>query len=215
MEYLLRRTITNPFINRRLSHDQSGFTAVELLIAMAVFSFVLTLSTLGFIQINQMYQQAIAVQKVQDATRYMQADMTRTLRESDFMRAETTAEGEDIICSDRHRFFVSDETLYKQLIRDDEENVEGACVPDEGLTFDDAERVSDEEVAVLNFEADAFNPLDDDSGYYSAEVSFRFATANTRDLIDDDDEQCEPGEAGAQFCAVSEQSMVVTTRGSL
>lgn len=193
---------------------EDGFTAIELLIAMAVFSFVLTLSTLGFIQINQLYQRGVATRQVQDATRYLQEDITRTLRESDYVRAESVA-GDDIVCSDRHRFFLRDEVLYKQPVRASDGNIDGSCLPDDGIVINDStEQITDDETVVLEFDTSVFNPLDDDSGYYSAQIQIRVGTSATQDIIDDDD-RCDPSDPGAHFCAVSEQTTVITTRGAI
>lgn len=191
--------------------EHEGFTAVELLIAMAVFSFVLTLSTIGFIQINQMYQHGVAAQKVQDATRHIKEDMTRTLRESDYIRVDNTS-GTAIVCTDSRRFFVNSEALYKQPFATDEE-ANGPCLPEGGLSLEHASRLTDEELILLDFTVTPFNALEDDSGYSSAQVKLSVGTAATQDLIEDD--RCEPTEAGSHFCAVSEQITTVTTRGAM
>lgn len=205
--------------NRSLScqtnESNGGFTAVEFLIAMAVFSFVLTLSTIGFIQVSRMYQNGLATQKAQDTTRHVQADISRTLRESDHIRVANSG-GSTIVCSSKYRFFTQrnsegNSVLYKQAISGDA-NPNGPCVPLNGLNSNNnAFQLTDNELVVLKFNVTPFNELDDGSGYHSVQIVLRVGTAATRDLIGRND-KCDPSEAGSHFCAVSEQVTIVTAR---
>ncbi|HEV2412869.1 MAG TPA: prepilin-type N-terminal cleavage/methylation domain-containing protein [Candidatus Saccharimonadales bacterium] len=61
--------------------DDSGFTIVELLISLAVFSFVLITITVAFIQIFASYNTAIYRKTVNDNARAMVGDITTVLRE--------------------------------------------------------------------------------------------------------------------------------------
>ncbi len=204
----------NKFTLNRLKGNSDGFTAVEFLIAMAVFSFVLTLSTIGFIQISQMYQQGVARQKAQDATRHIQADITRTIHGSDHIQVAGSG-GSTIICSGNYRFFTRENAedntvLYKQAINTDA-NPSGSCLPNGGLSLANASQLVSNELVVLNFDVTPFNAFDDDSGYRSAQIVLRVGTEATQDLIENG-ESCDPSQAGSHFCAVSEQVTIVTAR---
>lgn len=66
---------------RRL--NSSGFTILELLLAMTFFSFVLMFMTAGFVFVSRQYTRGIIVREVQDADRFAIEDMARNLRLSD------------------------------------------------------------------------------------------------------------------------------------
>lgn len=57
-----------------------GFTLVELLLAMAFFSFILTFVVAGFVQINRAYTKGITVRRVQEGARAVMEDLTRAMR---------------------------------------------------------------------------------------------------------------------------------------
>jgi prepilin-type N-terminal cleavage/methylation domain-containing protein len=62
--------------------QQSGFTLVELLMALALFSFVLLIITMGFIQVIHTYQAGIASRSTQQTTRFGMDDMARGVRDA-------------------------------------------------------------------------------------------------------------------------------------
>lgn len=51
------------------THNQKGFTLVELLFSTVFFSFILIVAMAGFIQINRAYQKGQTVKRVQEDTR--------------------------------------------------------------------------------------------------------------------------------------------------
>lgn len=59
---------------------QRGFTLVELLLAMAFFSFILLFVTTGFIIINRSYNKGITSKMVQDEARSTLEFLTREIR---------------------------------------------------------------------------------------------------------------------------------------
>ena len=66
-------------------HDhksQRGFTIVELLMAMALFSFVLILASVAFVQINRMFHKSNTVAEVQQTARTIIDDVSRAVRVS-------------------------------------------------------------------------------------------------------------------------------------
>lgn len=218
---MVKRRNINTWADEYSFAAHSGFTIPELLIAMAVFSFVLTLSTIGFIQIAQMYQRGITTQNVQDTTRYLTEDMVRTLRASDHIRVETLGSTE-VICSDDYRYFLGsngedNDALYKQAIEQDEE-AETTCLPSSGGGLDtggaNTSQMTGNDLVVREFSVNPFNKLQDGSGYYSAEISLGVSTA-TEGLFNEDTDQCDPSQPGSHFCAVSSQVTTVTTRGAM
>lgn len=61
-------------------NDQSGFTIIELLLAMSFFTFILLFVITGFVQINRSYTRGITQKNVQNGTRTVFDDISRTIR---------------------------------------------------------------------------------------------------------------------------------------
>lgn len=62
--------------------DKSGFTLVELVVAMAVFSFMLLIVVEGYMNIAKLHDQALAGNQVQDSTRTAMDAMVQAVRDS-------------------------------------------------------------------------------------------------------------------------------------
>ncbi len=60
--------------------DRRGFTLVELLLAMAFFSFILLFATTGFIIVNRSYNKGLTVKLVQDEARSTMERFSREIR---------------------------------------------------------------------------------------------------------------------------------------
>jgi prepilin-type N-terminal cleavage/methylation domain-containing protein len=64
-----------------LNHSkQKGFTLVELMISMLVFSVVMLISTYTFIQINRYYTKGITLVRMQDSVRNVMADISNQIQ---------------------------------------------------------------------------------------------------------------------------------------
>lgn len=66
-----------------------GFTLIELILAMAFFSFVLLFVVTGFIQINRSYTRGITVKEVQTTARELMETITTTIRNAEANSVET------------------------------------------------------------------------------------------------------------------------------
>lgn len=67
---------------------EQGFTLVELLLAMAFFSFILLFITTGFLVVNRAYNQGLTAKLVQDETRKTMELLSREIRQSSFVVVE-------------------------------------------------------------------------------------------------------------------------------
>ena len=65
-----------------LNSDNKGFTLVELLIAISFFSFLLLFVTFGFVQVPRIFTTGITVKTIQETSRNIVEDVTRTIRTS-------------------------------------------------------------------------------------------------------------------------------------
>lgn len=70
--------------------NQSGFTLVELTLSMALFSFMLLIITLGFINIVQLHDAALASDQVQDNARSAMDELVQGVRNSAGIVTPTT-----------------------------------------------------------------------------------------------------------------------------
>lgn len=80
--------------------QQDGFTIVELVIAMTVFSAILLLVTAGLIDVMKIYRNGVARRSTQQAARVAMEDIVRTAREAyEVVTPATPAgSGSDTIC---------------------------------------------------------------------------------------------------------------------
>lgn len=62
--------------------SEKGFTLIEIMLAMAVFSFVLMITVAGFVQVNRQYTKGITVRKAQDSARTIVEQIGREIRTS-------------------------------------------------------------------------------------------------------------------------------------
>lgn len=212
--FTFMNTLQNKIHHIKRMHDISsnqGFTAIEMLMAMAVFSFLLTLSVVGFIQINQIYQQGIAGQKTQDAARLIAEDISRAGRDSRYITVNDSGSN-PVLCTRDHKYAIDGDHIYKQRFQgeEDREVCHNDAILASGIDHSVAEQLTDSELKVLDFGVEPFSQLDDGSGYRSAQITIRIGTANTDDLMDEG--QCDPAATGSHFCAVSTHVNVFTTR---
>ncbi len=66
----------------RSSRAQSGYTLVEMLLAMAIFGFVLVIMASAFVRLIHFYQTTIDVRTTQQAAREVSDDITAAARQS-------------------------------------------------------------------------------------------------------------------------------------
>ncbi len=65
-----------------MRRGEAGFTMIELLIAMTVFSFMLVIIVVGFMNVIRLRNQALASNMAQDNARTALAEMVRAVRDS-------------------------------------------------------------------------------------------------------------------------------------
>jgi prepilin-type N-terminal cleavage/methylation domain-containing protein len=67
------------------SQFQAGFTMIELLVAMAVFSFMLLIIAVGFINVVRLHNEAVASNQVQDSANAAMQELVQAVRDSNGM----------------------------------------------------------------------------------------------------------------------------------
>jgi prepilin-type N-terminal cleavage/methylation domain-containing protein len=81
-----------------LKMPQTGFTLVELVVAMAVFSFMLLIVMGGFINIIRLHNAALANNAAQDNARTAMDDMVKAVRDSTGVALPPTAGPTGTLC---------------------------------------------------------------------------------------------------------------------
>lgn len=93
-----------------------GYTLVELILAVALFSFVLVIVTAGIINVFRLYQQGAVSRSVQQSTRFAMDDMVRTGR----LATNVENIANSTVCftfpSKKVRFYMLNNGLYKDEI---------------------------------------------------------------------------------------------------
>lgn len=61
--------------------DQKGYTLVELILAMAIFSFVAVIMSVGLIRLYKIYQSGVQIRNTQQAARFIAEKVSRDVRD--------------------------------------------------------------------------------------------------------------------------------------
>lgn len=102
-------------MGHKCNHKQAGFTIVETMIAISVFTVLALLTTLVVIQIGRSYQLAATKTQLLDASRQVHATFTQTVQYgADVSSSVGTASGFNVWCAGTTRFAwkVSDSSHY-------------------------------------------------------------------------------------------------------
>lgn len=196
---------------------QMGFTLVELIVAMTFFSFMLVLISVGVIQIMRIYQSNLATRRTQQAARIVVEDVTREIRSALRVPVATPdrlcLEGAQTIEYSRQDFAPDPNqpntdaaVLYKRQLQ-------GNCTSSTGIINEQKLAGSDNPNG-SNVQVRQFLPtlIEDEQDQPASIKIILGITTGARDLLDSDGAVCQPG-PGAQFCAATTYSSIVSLRG--
>jgi len=79
--------------NTPTSNNNHGFTIIELMIATAIFAFILLIATTGIIRIGQLYYKGVTESKIQDNVRSVSDNVTRSIQFAKGIRTEYPTAG--------------------------------------------------------------------------------------------------------------------------
>src|SRR5688500_10704829 len=82
----------------KLFRKSSGFTLVELIVALAFFSFMLLIVSAGFLQIGRIYQSGVSLRRTQQAARSVTTEIAREVRGASSI---SSVSGVDRLCLER------------------------------------------------------------------------------------------------------------------
>ncbi|CAN5698561.1 hypothetical protein BH23PAT2_BH23PAT2_03210 [soil metagenome] len=213
------RKSTRPCLNA------SGFTIIELMLAMTVFSLVLVAASVGLIQIGRMYYRGVITTRTQDNTRLVIDEISRSIQFTggDILFSNNPDEDHRAVCigSTRYSYVINQQLLNDtpHVLWRDQPNDLSSCNPVDLLSSD---LENGTELAGENMRLSRFSVEKRDNEYvirvglvygdYDLLVGVR-ADGEYVDYDDDSAERiiCGIG-ASTQFCAVSNLETVVISR---
>lgn len=179
----------------------AGFTLVELIIAMAIFSLLLLLITSGIVQIMRIYQSGVASRRTQAAARLTMETITRDVRSS--LNAVAAANSICLEGGETVRYVY--DSVNNSLLR---QTLNGAC----------AGGTSTAATAIIDGSGDSNTQLrqfdnviitDGDGNPASVQITL-LVTTGADDLFSGT--ACLPGQ-GSQFCSSTQFTNAVSLRG--
>lgn len=154
--------------------SQSGFTIVELLIAVAFFSFILLFISAGFVALNRQFVKGRTARAVQSDARFVIEDITRNLRESSAtqIRSSEAITTDEFVClgSSRYVWASLDESEngvpneYSNTgneIRLARTDFEGGACNSEGIAEEESTELIGQDIAVQFLDIRPFGGLAD------------------------------------------------------
>lgn len=130
----------------------NGFTLVELVMAMAIFSFMLSIIVTGFINIIRIHNASVAVNVVQDNAQTIIAALERDVRDSAAVEVGVDG-GEPSLCIDGNQIITYDNTAHMLYTWQSSDN---NCDPTAGT----AVQLTSENVKVYYFNVTNDTPND-------------------------------------------------------
>jgi len=181
-----------------MKHKQAGFTLIEVMLAMAILTFMLLVVSLAYINIARLYNASTAARNVQQNNRFAMEQMSRVARTSkSVIFSDPDSNGSlTAICfvSSKTLFYVVDGALRQAKVTDCSQR------PDQNYQTLTAPGIS-----VARLEADNLSDT----------ITIRLWMASRVDLLNtaaSDGLQCKSG-AGAEFCAINKLTTTVELRG--
>lgn len=198
-------------MNNHISRRQdlgAGFTLVELLVAMAFFSFMLLIISVGVIQVARIYQSGVAARRTQSAARAVVEDVTREVRDARRLAVVTNdrlcLEGETTVDYQR----TGDQQLLKRILRTP--FCPAAVSGDQVL---DSQALVDGDPANVQLRQFSLRAITSGSRDTTGSVEMTIVIATgAPDLLQGG--QCIPGVSGSQFCSTTQLVSTATLRGS-
>lgn len=207
--------------NKRINTNESGFTILELMLAMTVFSLVLVAAAAGLIQVGRMYYKSVITTRTQDTNRAVIDEITRSVQFSGSIpNIVEDADTGDIMafCVGNVRYtpnpdpnaVVGDGSTIG-LFKDE---VGSSSCPAESdlssLAGSDGTELLGEHMRLTRFEVDSIP----DTDQYRVTVWIAYGDEDDLFHIDEDTNRytCQSGAIGSEFCAISELSSVVSRR---
>lgn len=203
--------------------NQQGFTIVELLIAITVFSMVLLLCSMAIIHVGKMYYKGNIINRTQDTSRKVLEDITqtvqfgrRTVTSAEFRRTGVNGALESLCLGNVRYSFTrgmsmgtgagqARNLLWKDIIPDTVADCPPLDVIAGGLP-------DGQEMLGTNMRLPLGLNVTESAGVWT--ISFRVSYGDLEDLFVSGTNfgECRSADAGGEFCAVSDMNTGVVKR---
>ncbi len=201
------------FIKGSALDMEPGFTLVELLLAMSIFSFMLLIVTAGFINVVKINEEGIASRSTQQNVRLLMDQVTKDIRQSAAATVAGVAPTQRLCLAKGSQTveYAVDATiptaakLRKNTIANP---AAGTCpVPAFNATWT---TINDPTVAITQFRLATTPPVS--PGLGTVMVTVTAVSVDNLNVLNAAKTACLPG-SGAQFCAVTTVSSGATLSG--
>jgi prepilin-type N-terminal cleavage/methylation domain-containing protein len=186
---------------------QSGYTLIELIIAMAIFSMMLVIISVGVLQLMRIYQSGISSRNTQQNARLAMEQMVRAGR-SAYKAAITGATNNSTVCfyiaSGGQEYFIRSGQLIQATLQSPSSPCDGTQIlAQQAITGTDV-IVTKLNGVLLGLSGSATDSL-------SAQLDLEIATGGGNGSFNG--ANCVVG-AGSQFCSITSLHSSVTLRGA-
>lgn len=206
----------------------NGFTIIELMIATAVFSVILLVTSAGVIAIGRSYYKSLTSTRVQEAARAVMDDVSRSMQFTN-TNAVLKSPDEDppnpkkakCFGPDRYTYVINQKVEGGQHALYRDKTPSTGCVPSDYNTS--GKEMLGTNMRLLQFDISPDNPFriilkvaygDDDllTHYDNSGNKIDLNGDTKKDEVDAQLALCKTGIAGSNFCAVSQLETTATSR---
>lgn len=191
-----------------MRQSEAGFSMIELLIAMTVFSFMLLIVSVAFINIVRIQQAGVSSRAVQQNSRLVLDQIVATARQSS--EAIIPTSGQSRVCFQTGNGVIEYKlTLALDIVSD---RTDRLC----GEIPDTSQQLNDSSVEFVQLVSDATGPVGISAGTYR--VTLLAASRNNVDAgainLLSSPPSCNPG-PGSQFCSVITVTSTAALKGGI
>ena len=198
--------------------NNRGFTLVELMIAMALFSFILLFAVNAFIQVNKIYVKGVTTKRMNDQASAIMGDLAKTLPQvrtlsfkcsnNPSCTATTGDNGDYRLCLDDLHVVYSWTIGLSSVLQ----KSSGTCDDD---TLGNTQNLIDSNTSVRAFDVTSVTDIGDSNAY---KIDLVLSTQRSDQLIDTDPNGSGPdnpiytrctGQVSDQYCAVVHLSTII------
>lgn len=189
--------------------NRTGFTLVELIVAMAFFSFMLTIISFGVVQVMRIYQSGVASRRTQQHARVALEEISRDVRSASNVPAGLVSNNRLCLEGDNTVEYIrtSAHQLQKRVLATS--SCPSAVRPIDVL---DTTTVIDGDPHNAQLRQFKLQPIFDSDGKVVSVEVVLVVTTGESDLISGD--ACDPEARGSQFCSATELVGTISLRGS-
>ena len=192
----------------KLKAKTDGFTIIELLIAMTVFSMVMLMLSMSIIQITRVYYKGLTNAKTQETARTILQDVSQNIQFNGGNIPNSDATG---ACVGDRRYSYTIGTQVNGSARGLVADTPGSCTPGSYQSLSGPLTADSSELLIPKSRLAKFSITRPDPAVPLYKITVRVVYGDD-DLLVPAKDSCKVERAGTEFCAVSELSTTVQQR---